>query len=95
MRVLADVLVVRCADECVDGHAFRELPDIPAEHLSHRNIPIEYRRADTDRSNAIRRQQESLAGGFGLQDRRILKPDEASHGFAFFHSREKFQIGAG
>ena len=30
-----------------------------------------------------------------MQDRRILKPDEASHGFAFFHAREKFQIGAG
>ena len=40
--VIVDILIEGGADKGVDRHAVRHFLDIPTQHLSHRQVSIEY-----------------------------------------------------
>src|SRR3954454_4321703 len=70
--LLRDIGIVRRTDEGVNRHAFRHVANVPAKHLADRQIAEKDRRADRNRADPLRLQQELAPWYIGLNNRGVL-----------------------
>ena len=70
--LLHHIGIIRRANESMNHHAFRHVGNVPAEHLADRQIAEKDRRADRDRTDPLRLQQECAPRNIGLDKRRVL-----------------------
>ena len=93
--LVVHITVVGRPDESVDRHALHHVADVPAEHRAHLEIAEEDRRAERNRAHMVGLQQERMSRDIGLQNRRILVPDERPLRLARGLAREHGDVRSG